>query len=105
MNCRQDRTNLGWNEAGMCTLIYRKYDCTKCQRRVRDDKWIEECERVREGRRGTCKPKMEYETGYVSADECEVCEMYRVMEEEAAVEADVAAEDQEKKDKEACRAI
>ncbi|KAF4976503.1 hypothetical protein FZEAL_6837 [Fusarium zealandicum] len=67
----------------MCTLVYRKYDCTKCQRRIRDDKWIEDCERVREGRKGTCEPQIE------------------VMAEEAAAEA----AEQEKKDKGRCSAI
>ncbi|RSL99313.1 hypothetical protein CEP52_009792 [Fusarium oligoseptatum] len=66
----------------MCTLIYRKYDCTKCQRRVRDDKWIEECERVRAGIKGTCEAKFEHETSYVPADECVVCEMERRKKEE-----------------------
>ncbi|RSM05722.1 hypothetical protein CDV31_009438 [Fusarium ambrosium] len=72
---RENRTN-------MCTLIYRKYDCTKCQRRVRDDKWIEECERVRTGIKGTCEAKFEHETSYVPADECVVCEMERRKKEE-----------------------
>ncbi|RSL39428.1 hypothetical protein CEP53_014065 [Fusarium sp. AF-6] len=70
------------NRTNMCTLIYRKYDCTKCQRRVRDDKWIEECERVRAGIKGTCEAKFEHETSYVPADECVVCEMERRKKEE-----------------------
>ncbi|KAM5342515.1 hypothetical protein ACJ41O_013481 [Fusarium nematophilum] len=82
----------------MCTLVHRKYDCTKCQRRIRDDKWIEHCERVREGSVGSCEPEIEYETSYVPAEECEVCEMYRMMEAEEAAE-------KEKKDKEGCSAI
>ncbi|EEU44336.1 uncharacterized protein NECHADRAFT_84774 [Fusarium vanettenii 77-13-4] len=82
MNYRKETIEIPKTNTAMCTLIYRKYDCTKCQRRVRDDKWIEECDRVRAGRKGTCEAKFEHETSYVPADECIVCEMERRKREE-----------------------
>ncbi|KAI8657559.1 hypothetical protein NCS57_01134300 [Fusarium keratoplasticum] len=82
IHCQTRETEQQQTNTAMCTLIYRKYDCTKCQRRVRDDKWIEECERARAGRKGTCEAKFEHETSYVPADECIVCEMERRKREE-----------------------
>ncbi|EXM07906.1 hypothetical protein NOF04DRAFT_12336 [Fusarium oxysporum II5] len=72
----------------MCVLTCTKYDCAQCQRAISGTEQLKECPESSQGIK--CETTNEYITGYVSADQCEVCEMRRIKAEVAA-----AAEEEE----------
>ncbi|EWG47952.1 hypothetical protein FVEG_07923 [Fusarium verticillioides 7600] len=67
----------------MCVLKCIKYDCIQCQRAISGTEQLQECLEYSHGIK--CETTNEYFTEYVSADQCEVCEMRRI-EAEAAEE-------------------
>ncbi|KAJ4249445.1 hypothetical protein NW762_012300 [Fusarium torreyae] len=81
----------------MCKQVYRKYDCTKCQRRIRDQEWITHCDLAKAGKGDKCETDVDFATVYVPADECQTCEMHKAMEEHVAAE-----KEKEKKSKSKC---
>ncbi|KAG7420021.1 hypothetical protein Forpe1208_v002419 [Fusarium oxysporum f. sp. rapae] len=74
----------------MCVLTCTKYDCTQCQRAINGTEQLKDCTESSQGIK--CETTNEYITEYVSADQCEVCEMRRIEAEAAA-----AAEEEAKK--------
>jgi hypothetical protein len=58
----------------MCIDECIKYDCTKCQRRIRATEQKLLCP---ESDAGTCTTRIDFITRYLPADECETCEVKR----------------------------
>lgn len=70
----------------MCIVDCRKYDCIQCQRRIYATEQLCQCSEAIEGR--SCETVLEFETTYLPADQCEVCEERRKEKEaQAAAES------------------